>query len=160
MNLKIKKINEKDIEEFSCLVKRVIYSTDYYSSDVKKQEFESAYTVDLLEKNISNSEDYLFLGAYDGEKLVGFLHGHTQWDVFYLRWIGVDKDYRHAGVATKILDYLCDSLKKKGFHKIWFDTNPKNIEAILFFTELDFQIAFTWKKHWLKEDVYIWEKFI
>lgn len=70
------------------------------------REEEVATAVELLDESLAGDEDYQFVGAFDGEELIGYAcWGPTPgtegtWDLY---WIVVDRAHQGRGIGTQLL---------------------------------------------------------
>jgi len=70
------------------------------------REEEVGTAVELLDENLAGDEDYRFVGAFDGERLIGYAcWGPTPGTIgtFDLYWIVVAREHQGAGVGTQLL---------------------------------------------------------
>ena len=70
------------------------------------REEEVATAVELLDESLAGDEDYRFLGAFDGDQLIGYAcWGSTPGTVTTsdLYWIVVDRDKQGSGIGTQLL---------------------------------------------------------
>ena len=70
------------------------------------REEEVGTAVELLDEHLAGDEDYRFVGAFDGERLIGY----TCWGptpgtsgTYDLYWIVVDREHQGEGIGTQLL---------------------------------------------------------
>lgn len=74
-------------------------------------------TQEILFENINKK----FLNA-NGEIIAGCVARMYCWNVLYIDILWVDKNYRHQGLGSKLLEYVEDTAKAKGCYLIHLDT--------------------------------------
>ena len=70
------------------------------------REAEVATAVELLDDALDGDDDYRFLGAFDGDELVGYAcYGPTPdtLGTYDLYWIAVDRSRQGAGIGTQLV---------------------------------------------------------
>lgn len=158
--MRMEKLKESDTEEFCKFARKIINETPYYDRDVKKWEMEP-----FMASSVNGSlkkQDILCLLAKDKNKIIGFAYGNFSGKsgTFYAVWLGVKKEYRRKGIATRLMGTMLGSLRDKNIHKIWGDTTVDNKESIGILRKLGFRRIVKLRKHWFKHDYYLWEKFL
>ncbi len=156
--MKITKLNYADIKSLSKIGRQIISTTDYYSNSAKKAEIKK-FNLSELEKDLKNNKK-LFLLAKDKEKIVGFCFGHLDCGTFWLDWIGVLPEHRKNKIGTALIKSIETGAQKLGAHKIWCDSLENNKESINLLSKCDFKKMTLIKKHWYKQNFYLWQKFI
>ncbi len=74
-------------------------------------------------------------GVFDGDKLVGFMHYHTQintWKigkVYYLKDLFVVVEYRGKGLGRKLIEYLYQLAEQNGYSRVYWFTDKPNKQA-------------------------------
>jgi len=89
---------------------------------------EVATAVELLDSSLEGDDDYRFLGAYDGDELVGYAcWGPTPGTVGTadLYWLVVDPTRQHRGVGTQLLDAVEDRLKADRCRLVVVETSSR-----------------------------------
>lgn len=70
-------------------------------------------------------KNFLFLTAYDGDKLVAFKFGYAQDQALFYSWIGaVLPEYRKLGIASELIEQQHQWCRDKKFKKI--ETRTRN----------------------------------
>ena len=156
--MKISILKKNDIKEFSYLAKNIISNTPYYSILAKKHEVKK-YNVNNIKYKLKNKKD-LYVVIKDKNKIIGFCSGHFDALTFWIDWIGVEKNLRRNKVSIRLFNFLEKRLKKSGVHKIWCDSRTNNKESLPLLKKLKFKKIALLKKHWYKQDFYLWYKFI
>ena len=123
-----------------------------------REDQASWYTPSKLKDKLKN-KDLVFLVARKDRKILGFCIGYYEaGGVFYITWIGVAKEARNNGVASKLIKHVEQGMKKKGMHKIACDIQKDNKESISFFENNGFEKIAEFKKHWYNLDYYVYSK--
>jgi ribosomal protein S18 acetylase RimI-like enzyme len=89
---------------------------------------EVATAVELLHESLAGDEDYRFLGAYDGEALIGYAcWGRTPGTVGTcdLYWIVVDPARQRRGVGSELLRAVERRLAAEGCRLIVVETSSR-----------------------------------
>ena len=89
---------------------------------------EVATAVELLDESLAGDEDYRFLGAYDGDELIGYAcWGPTPGTLGTsdLYWIVVDRARQRRGVGTELLRAVEGQLVAEGCRLIVVETSSR-----------------------------------
>jgi ribosomal protein S18 acetylase RimI-like enzyme len=89
---------------------------------------EVATAVELLDASLGGDDDYRFLGAYEGEELIGYAcWGPTPGTVSTsdLYWIVVDPARQHQGVGTTVLEAVEARLTADGCRLVVVETSSR-----------------------------------
>ncbi len=155
--MKVGLLKDNEIREFSKVTREVIMNTKYYPTYSREDQV-SWYTPSKLKEKLKN-KDLVFLVARKDRKIAGFCMGYYEaGGVFYITWIGVAKEARNNGVATKLVKHVEQKMKGKGMHKIACDIQKNNKESISFFENNSFEKIAEFKKHWYNLDYYVYSK--
>ena len=90
---------------------------------------EVATAVELLDASLAGDEDYRFLGAFDGEELLGYAcWGPTPGTVGTsdLYWIVVDPTRQHQGIGTELLAAVEERMKADGCRLVVVETSSRS----------------------------------
>ena len=92
------------------------------------REEEIATAVELLDESLDGDDDYRFVGAFDGDQLVGYAcWGPTPGTVATsdLYWIVVDRARQGAGVGSQLLDEVERRLRADGRRLVVVETSSR-----------------------------------
>ena len=92
------------------------------------REEEVATAVELLDECLAGDDDYRFVGAFDGEQLVGYAcWGPTPGTeaTHDLYWIVVDRERQGAGVGTQLLGEVEKQLTADGCRLVVVETSSR-----------------------------------
>ena len=84
--------------------------------------------MELLDESLAGDEDYRFLGAYDGDELIGYAcWGPTPGTLGTsdLYWIVVDRARQRRGVGTELLRAVEGQLVAEGCRLIVVETSSR-----------------------------------
>lgn len=82
------------------------------------------------------------LGAYDGDRLVGFaLTEPRRWNRTLWVWeFSVTEKYRRKGIGRQLMDGLVEKAHQSDFRSIGLETQSTNLPAITFYRSVGFEI--------------------
>jgi ribosomal protein S18 acetylase RimI-like enzyme len=92
------------------------------------REDEVATAVELLDEHLAGDDDYRFVGAFDGDQLIGYgCWGPTPGTqgTHDLYWIVVDRERQGAGVGTQLLTEIERGLKANGQRLVVVETSSR-----------------------------------
>jgi len=95
-------------------------------------------TKENIAEEIRKQPEY-WIGAYDGDTLLGIIVGTDDGRKGWINRLAVDKDYRNEGIGSKLVNLLEKEFEDKGF-KIWAALiEPDNPDAMEFFEKKGFE---------------------
>ncbi len=95
-------------------------------------------TRENLAKEIRKQPEY-WVGAYDGDKLIGIIVGTDDGRKGWINRLAVDEEYRDQGIGTELVNKLEEVFEEKGF-KIWAALiEPDNPESMEFFEKRGYE---------------------
>ncbi len=74
--------------------------------------------------------------------------------------MGVEKSSRRNKIGINLIKFIEVEAKKLGAHKISLVTRTNNNNSISMLKKMNYKKIANLKRHWYKEDFYMWEKFI
>lgn len=89
---------------------------------------EVAVAVELLDRAAEGDDDYRFIGAFDGDDLVGYAcWGPTPGTegTYDLYWIAVDGGRQGSGIGSLMLDHVERTLRAEGCRLIVVETSSR-----------------------------------
>ena len=92
------------------------------------REAEVRTAVELLDEALEGDDDYRFLGAFDGDELVGYAcFGPTPdtLGTFDLYWIAVDRTRQGTGIGTQLVTAVEQQLSAVGGRLIVVETSSR-----------------------------------
>lgn len=103
----------------------------------------------------------LWLVALDDDQcLMGYIGSQTVLDESDIMNVAVSPQYRKQGVATALIDSLCNALKDKSVKKLSLEVRKSNVSAISLYQKLGFIQVGLRKNYYRnpKEDALILQK--
>lgn len=91
-------------------------------------EAEVATAVELFDDSLAGDDDYRFIGAYQGNRLVGYAcWGPTPdtqgtWDLY---WIVVERTLQRSGIGRQLLDHVEHTIAQAGGRLIMVETSGR-----------------------------------
>ena len=114
------------------------------------EKYRNLYDVSSLNKDVNKT--YILL---ENNCFVGFIHIQELVDEIDIIDIIIDRNYRHNGYATKLLDYIFDINKDK---KFILEVNVNNIPAINLYLKHGFIEIYRRKGYYNANDAIVMEK--
>ncbi|GEM_PF-1891120 len=155
--MRIEKLKEEDIGGYRKLVKIIIQNSPY-ETDRSKNEEVRKFSKDYLLMGLRDKGRIYLIGKMKKKKVAfcsAFSYGGG---LFWLEWIGVNKDLRRRGIAGQMLRSLEKRLKRKRIHKILTITRVKNKESIKMLQGEGWKRRALLPHYWNKATFFLWEK--
>jgi ribosomal protein S18 acetylase RimI-like enzyme len=92
------------------------------------REEEIATAVELLDENLAGDDDYRFVGAFDGDQLIGYAcWGQTPGTeaTHDLYWIVVDRERQGQGIGTQLLTEVEQRLTTQDARLVIVETSSR-----------------------------------
>lgn len=94
------------------------------------KEYNAFQAVNTLVNDINTTENFLAIGLFDEDKLVGFTAGHKLRDgVFYFS--GIYLSLKNSDWTQKIIDFSFAHIKELGYTAWELDATNDNISSIM-----------------------------
>jgi|SRR5579871_2136244 [ribosomal protein S18]-alanine N-acetyltransferase len=78
------------------------------------------------------------LGAFDGDRLVGYVVNSRYVDAWHVMNVAVDPDYQRRGIATRLLEHLFDVTRDDQRRGYTLEVRVSNTDAIALYESLGF----------------------
>jgi ribosomal-protein-alanine N-acetyltransferase len=78
------------------------------------------------------------LGAFDGERLIGYVINSRYVDAWHIMNVAVDPDYRRRGIATRLLESVFESTRDDQRRGYTLEVRVSNDRAISLYEKLGF----------------------
>jgi ribosomal protein S18 acetylase RimI-like enzyme len=128
-----------DYEVYSCIPEKDILEGIL---DVHRNIFDT--TDDFIE-NVQNKPNLLFSVAFKGSKVIGYKIGYELTTEKFYSWLGgVHPDYRHLGVASKLMNIQHRYLEKEGYKTVQTKTLNKWRSMLILNIKSGFDITETY----------------
>lgn len=125
------------------------FKDEYYHKLVKKN---SDYDLSYLLKNNEFNKDFIFL---INDEPIGLISFSVIYDRIELNYIWVDKLYRKKGIASKMIEFMCNNDDIKN---ITLEVSIENKPAIELYKKYGFKIVSIRKNYYKNIDAYLMMK--
>lgn len=125
------------------------FKDEYYHKLVKKN---SDYDLSYLLKNNEFNKDFIFLM---NDEPIGLISFSVIYDRIELNYIWVDKLYRKKGIASKMIEFMCNNDDIKN---ITLEVSIENKPAIELYKKYGFKIVSIRKNYYKNIDAYLMMK--
>ncbi len=136
MEIMIEDLKYEDIEECYEMNKQ-IFNEEHGLEEVKE----------LYKKLYNNKENYRFLVAKMGRKIVGYTSVIMAYKLFdgnrplmTLWWVGTHPDYRHQGIASKMFEKIEQIAKENDCELIYFTSENYRTGAHQFYQNMGYDM--------------------
>lgn len=133
--IEFRKLSAKDFIQWKMLWNDYLV---FYETDLPEEITKTAWER-IISGDIEN------IGVFDNEKLIAFMHFHSQintWKigkVYYLEDLFVSPEYRRQGIAKNLLEYLFELAKNKGYERVYWLTDKNNKQAQALYEQFAYQ---------------------
>ncbi|HWE82159.1 MAG TPA: ribosomal protein S18-alanine N-acetyltransferase [Gaiellaceae bacterium] len=79
------------------------------------------------------------LGAYEDERLIGYIVNSRYVDAWHVMNVAVDPDYQHRGIATRLLEQLFELTRDDQRRGYTLEVRVSNSDAIGLYDKLGFE---------------------
>ncbi len=79
------------------------------------------------------------LGAFEGDRLIGYVVNSRYVDVWHVMNVAVDPDHQRRGIATRLLEHLFDVTSDDQRRGYTLEVRVSNAEAIALYEKLGFE---------------------
>ena len=138
---------------------KLFYNLDKESEFLLFEEGERKITEEEVHKMLSSSlEDLVFIGAFDGEELIGYLSSfrgkynrirHVSYSV-----VGIRKKYRSKGIGRKLFEELFIWAYENNIKRLELTVVCNNIIAINLYKKVGFKVEGLKKRAIFKDGLY------
>jgi len=104
---------------------------------MEKDIFSTPWSREGFRESLSQSYSYFFV-AEEGE-IIGYCGVHNFGGDGEITNVAVDKEARHKGVATKMLQYAMEEMTKVGVEAFTLEVRVSNAAAIRLYEKLGFE---------------------
>lgn len=99
-------------------IRTIKYGTNEYeeSIDLRNELFRKPWGLDIRDEDLSQDENMLMFGAYDGDTLIGTIFlAHGEKNIGIIKSVTVDKKYQGTGLGRYLMNYIEDVAREKGY---------------------------------------------
>ena len=107
-------------------------------ADTEKKYIPGGWSEKGFSEWLEINENAVIFGAFDGDKLIGFVNGSFAFEEGELLNIAVEEDYRRQGIAQMLFDTLFQHFTDMGVEKIFLEVREKNTPAVGFYKKNGF----------------------
>lgn len=144
---------------------KLLYKLDNECDFMMFEKGERSIKEEEVHKMLSDSgENSVFIGAFDGEKLIGYLSSfrgkykrikHTSYNV-----IGIRTEYRGKGIGEKLFNELFNWANENNIKRLELTVVCENEIAIKLYKKLGFEIEGINRKSMMKDNNYFDEYYM
>ena len=114
---------------------------------LEQKNFEDSYSLNGCKEELtSNIKNYIV--AKIDDNYVGYAGIMIVDNQAELVRIAVNKEYRKQGIATNLLNFFLEFLKKRNISEIFLEVSEKNSNAIALYKQLGFSNLYTRKNYY------------
>ena len=106
--------------------------------EIERASYPTPWSRSMFAGELAKSSS-ICLGAFDGERLVGYLIVSRYVDAWHVMNIAVATDYRRRGVASDLLGALFDRTREDGRRGYTLEVRVSNAGAITLYERLGFE---------------------
>jgi [ribosomal protein S18]-alanine N-acetyltransferase len=106
--------------------------------EIERESFDNPWTIeqihhDILEKKVSNNWGY-----YKNTHLIGYIFGWIVQDEYHLTNIAIKTEFKRQGIASSLLNFLLELLRKRQIKHIFLEVSNANQSAQRLYERFDF----------------------
>jgi ribosomal protein S18 acetylase RimI-like enzyme len=154
----VRPAKKKDLPEAFSVFETILEKLPYYNQQAKAEE-KKQYSRNSLETMLKGDPKSIIIALKNG-KIVGLCFVRKNAGTSYLDWIIVKPEYRDGEVGISLIMYVLENAANQGFHKVWCASRTTNKIAEKFLQKNGFRKFAHAKKHWYKQDYFLWERFV
>jgi len=112
--------------------------TDLTAIDsIEQRAYRTPWSRSMFASELAKSSS-VCLGAYDGERLIGYVVNSRYVDAWHIMNVAVDPDYQRRGIATRLLERLFELTRDDQRRGYTLEVRISNSEAISLYEKLGF----------------------
>jgi [ribosomal protein S18]-alanine N-acetyltransferase len=117
---------------------RALGLSDLNSIDrIEQRAYRTPWSRSMFASELAKASS-ICLGAFDGDRLVGYVVNSRYVDAWHVMNVAVDPDYQRRGIATRLLEHLFDSTRDDQRRGYTLEVRVSNTEAIALYENLGF----------------------
>jgi len=102
--------------------------------------FSSTWKLELFKNELKNKDSY-YIAFKQGNIILGFAGILKQYDEGHIMTINVDKNYRHLGIGSILLEKLITIAKKNKLKEITLEVRASNVSAQKLYEKYSFKVV-------------------
>ena len=130
-------------------------SLEIYNLDILC--FNNHYSLSTIQSDFENDKVIMFVYEKN-DKIVGYISIYYFLDEANLQKIAVLEKERGKGIATELINYADNFLKKNNINRFYLEVNEHNLIAIKVYEKLGFKRISTRKNYYGNDSAVIFEK--
>lgn len=107
---------------------------------IEEELFSQPWSAEGFRTGIAG-EGNLFLGAFCGEELWGYIGMYRALDEGEITNVGVSPEKRRLGIGRALVQMLAELAKQKGVARIFLEVRDSNVPAIRLYEECGFEFC-------------------
>jgi ribosomal-protein-alanine N-acetyltransferase len=104
---------------------------------IEQRAYRTPWSRSMFASELAKSSS-VCLGAFDGERLIGYAITSRYVDAWHVMNVAVDPDYRHRGIATRLLERVFELTKDDQRRGYTLEVRVSNDRAIDLYEKLGF----------------------
>jgi ribosomal protein S18 acetylase RimI-like enzyme len=119
MNFTIEKLATDQIAQFHQVFCQVLREGFCYSPETTEYFIKTAYSAPNFQYWLSYGHKGIIVARNDAKEIIGYLvYDSPYGGVLFCRWLGVLKEFRKNGIASKLFDEFINTAKSLKCHKV------------------------------------------
>ena len=117
---------------------RALGLSDLNSIDaIEQRAYRTPWSRSMFASELAKASS-VCIGAFDGEQLIGYVINSRYVDAWHIMNVAVDPDFRHRGVATRLLEQVFELTKDDQRRGYTLEVRVSNDRAISLYEKLGF----------------------
>jgi len=104
---------------------------------IEQRAYRTPWSRSMFASELAKSSS-VCLGAYDGERLIGYVVNSRYVDAWHIMNVAVDPDYQRRGIATRLLERLFELTRDDQRRGYTLEVRLSNSAAISLYERLGF----------------------
>jgi ribosomal-protein-alanine N-acetyltransferase len=104
---------------------------------IEQRAYKTPWSRSMFASELGKSSS-VCLGAFDGERLIGYVINSRYVDAWHIMNVAVDPDYRRRGIATRLLEQVFESTRDDQRRGYTLEVRVSNDRAISLYEKLGF----------------------
>ncbi len=106
--------------------------------EIEQRAYKTPWSRSMFASELAKSSS-VCLGAFDGERLIGYVINSRYVDAWHIMNVAVDPDYRRRGIATRLLEQVFESTRDDQRRGYTLEVRVSNDRAISLYEKLGFE---------------------
>ena len=105
--------------------------------EIEQRAYKTPWSRSMFASELAKGTS-ICLGAFDGDKLIGYIVNSRYVDAWHVMNVAVDPDYQRRGIATRLLERLFELTREDDGRGYTLEVRVSNTDAILLYEKLGF----------------------